>query len=385
MAAPLGRAPGAGPGAWRVPSAHGSIPVRAVEGELARLWADAAQSPDAPPSAGAIRACTLNLVIGAGVGESPQDLTPLVAEVMAEHPCRALLLLEEPGAGASVQATIAAVCHRPTAGGGGLVCGEEVLLTAGGEGRRAAGGPALSLLVANLPVVLWWRGGSPAADERFTRLAGVADRILFDSARLGEAGVGLPALADLVERYRNAALTDLQWGRLTPWRSLTAQFFDAPGVRPCLARLVEVTVAFGPTPSGVSQALLYAGWLGSRLGWRGTGAARREERGGMRATLEREGGTVRLLFRPAATPTTEGLVGISILVEDPPARFRLHLAADGVCVMSEAELAGRPPLSRAVCVEGPDEAALIGQELRLPGRDPVFEDALRVAAILAPR
>lgn len=384
MAAPLERGPGAGPGALRVPLARGSIPVRAVEGELARLWADAPQSPDAPPSPGAIRACTLNLVIAAGVGEGPQDLTPLVAEVMAEHSCRALLLLDERGAGALVQAMVGAVCHRPTAGGG-LVCGEEVLLTAGGEGRRAAAGAALSLLVANLPVVLWWRGGSPAADERFTRLAGVADRILLDSARLGEAGVGLPALADLVEQYRHAALTDLQWGRLTPWRSLTAQFFDAPGVRPYLTRLAEVTVAFGPTPSGVSQALLYAGWLGSRLGWRGTGAARREERGGMRATLEREGGVVRLLFRAAAAPATDGLIGISILVEDPPARFRLDLAADGVCVMSEAELAGRPPLSRTVCVEGLGEAALIRQELTLPGRDPVFEEALRAAAALAPR
>lgn len=384
MAAPLERGAGAGPGTWRVPSARPSIPVRAVEGELARLWADAVQTPDAPPSPGAIRSCTLNLVIAAGVGEGPQDLTPLIAEVMAEHPGRALLLLEEPGAGASVQAMVGAVCHRPTAGGG-LVCGEEVHLTAGGEGRRAAAGAALSLLVANLPVVLWWRGGSPAADERFTRLAGVADRVLLDSARLGEAGVGLPALADLVEQYRHAALTDLQWGRLTPWRSLTAQFFDAPGVRPYLTRLAEVTVASGPTPSGVSQALLYAGWLGSRLGWRGTGAARREERGGMRASLEREGGAVRLLFRAAAAPATDGLIGISILVEDPPARFRLNLAADGVCVMSEAELAGRPSLSRTVCVEGLGEAALIRQELRLPGRDPVFEEALRAAAALAPR
>lgn len=384
MAAPLERGAGAGRGSSLVRSARPSIPVRAVEGELARLWADAPQSPDAPPSPGAIRACTLNLVIAAGVGEGPQDLTPLVAEVMAEHPCRAILLVEERGSGEGVQATVGGVCHRGTAGGG-LVCGEEVHLTAGGEGRRAAAGAALSLLVANLPVVLWWRGGSPAADERFTRLAGVADRVLLDSARLGEAGVGLPALADLVEQYRQAALTDLQWGRLTPWRSLTAQFFDPPEMRACLTRLAEVTVAFGPTPSGVSQALLYAGWLGSRLGWRGTGAASREADGGMRATLEREGGAVRLLFWAGAAPATDGLIGVSILVEDPPARFRLDLAADGVCVVTEAELAGRPPLSRTVCVEQPAEAALIRQELRLPGRDPVFEEALRAAAALAPR
>lgn len=385
MATPLEGGAGAGPGSWLVPGTRRPLPVRAVEGELARLWEEAAQAREAPPGPGGLRACTLNLVTAAGMGEGPADLTPLVAEIMAEHPCRALLLLEDPGAGASVQATVGGLCHRGTAGGG-LVCGEQVFLAAGREGRRAAAGAALSLLVPDLPVVLWWREGSPETDERFARLAGIADRILLDSARPGEGRPGFAGLTDLVERYRHATLTDLQWGRLTPWRSLTAQFFDPPEMRACLTRLAEVTVAFGPTPSGVSQALLYGGWLGSRLGWRGTGAARREADGGMRATLEREGGPVRLIFRPAAAAGAEGLVGVSLLVErDPPARFRLDLAADGVCVVTEAELAGRPPLSRTVCVEQPAEAALIRQELRLPGRDPVFEDALRAAAALAPR
>lgn len=385
MAAPLKGGAGAAPGSRLVPGASSPVPVRAVEGELARLREEATQVPDASAGPGALRACTLNLVVAARGGEGPADLAPFIAEIMAEHPCRALLLLEEGGAVAAVQATVAAVCHRP-ATGGGLVCGEQVLLAAGAEGRRAVAGAALSLLVPDLPVALWWRAGSPEADERFARLAGVADRILLDSASLGDGRPDFPTLTGLVERYRDAALTDLQWPRLTPWRNLTAQFFDPPEMRPCLTQVAEVTVTFGPQPSGASQALLYAGWLASRVGWRGTGAGRREADGGIRAALEREGGRVRLQLRPAGAVGAEGLVGVSLLAEgQSPARFRLARAADGMCVASEAELSGRPALSRTVCVEEPREGELIRQELRFTGRDRIFEEALRAAAALVPR
>ena len=385
MAAPLEAGPGPRSAPDLAAGALRPVPVRAVEGELTRLWEQAARTRDAPGGPGALRARTMNLVVCAGAGADPADLTLLLAEIMAAHPCRALLLLEEPGGGAGVRATLGPLCHRAAAGGA-LVCGEQVLLAAGGEGRRAAAGAALSLLVPDLPVILWWRGGAPEADERFARLADVADRILLDSARLGGAGPGLGGLADLVERYRSAALGDLQWGRLTPWRSLTAQFFDPPEMRPYLTRLAEVTMAFGPAPSGRGQALLYTGWLGGRLGWRGTGEAWREADGTMEATLAREGGAVRLLLTPGGAGSAEGLVGVTIVAEgEPPARFRLERAADGVCVVTEAEHAGRPILTRTVCIEEPGEAALVEQDLRLPGRDRIFEEALRAAAALAPR
>ncbi|HEU5393924.1 MAG TPA: glucose-6-phosphate dehydrogenase assembly protein OpcA, partial [Candidatus Methylomirabilis sp.] len=238
MAAPLAEGAGARPQSRLVPGAPSPVPVRAVEGELARLREEATQVPDASSGPGALRACTLNLVVAARGGEGPADLAPLIAEIMAEHPCRALLLVEDPAAGASPLAAVTAVCHRPAAGGG-LVCGEQVLLAAGAEGRRAVAGAALSLLVPDLPVALWWRAGPLEADERFARLAGLADRILLDSASLGDGRPDFPALTGLVERYRETALTDLQWARLTSWRSLTAQFFDPPEMRPCLTRLAE--------------------------------------------------------------------------------------------------------------------------------------------------
>jgi glucose-6-phosphate dehydrogenase assembly protein OpcA len=359
--------------------------VRAVEAELTRLREEASRAGEARGGPGVLRACTLNLVVCAGAGEAPAGLTPLLAEVMAEHPCRALVLVEDAAAGEAVRATIGALCRRPAAGDG-LVCGEQVLLAAGEAGRRAAASAALSLLVPGLPVVLWWRDGSPDADARFALLADVADRVLLDCARLGEGGAGLRVLAGLVERTRPAAVGDLEWAALTPWRSLTAQFFDPPEARPHLHRLAEVVVTFGPTPAGLAQALLYAGWLGSRLGWGGTEPARRAAGGEIVAAREREGGAVRLRLTPAAAGGVAGLRGVSLQGEEnAPARFRLDRAAEGVCVAAEAALGPRGPLCRTVSVEVPEEAFLVRRELGFPGRDAVFEEALRAAAALAPR
>ncbi|MBI3003160.1 MAG: hypothetical protein HYY54_06040 [candidate division NC10 bacterium] len=52
---------------------------------------------------------------------------------------------------------------------------------------------------------------------------------------------------------------------------------------------------------------------------------------------------------------------------------------------AEAAVGPRAPLCRTVSVEGPEEAVLVRRELRFPGRDAVFEEALRAAAALAPR
>jgi glucose-6-phosphate dehydrogenase assembly protein OpcA len=62
----------------------------------------------------------------------------------------------------------------------------------------------------------------------------------------------------------------MNWGRVTHWREMVAQFFDGPALRPYLDRISHVTIDFALSERlGVNraQALLLAGWLSSRLGW----------------------------------------------------------------------------------------------------------------------
>ena len=87
-----------------------------------------------------------------------------------------------------------------------------------------------------------------------------------------QTAAGLHNLRGFVGGLReDVALGDLAWARLSPWRRLTTQFFDVPGTLPVLDLIDEVSVTYGNSAhqwSGFSGALLYAGWLGSRLGWR---------------------------------------------------------------------------------------------------------------------
>ena len=67
-------------------------------------------------------------------------------------------------------------------------------------------------------------------------------------------------------QHTTTAVSDLSWTRLTPWRRLIAQFFDSPSLQPYLDRLTAVDIEHDA--GSAAQALLLAGWLAARLGWR---------------------------------------------------------------------------------------------------------------------
>jgi glucose-6-phosphate dehydrogenase assembly protein OpcA len=60
---------------------------------------------------------------------------------------------------------------------------------------------------------------------------------------------------------------DLSWTRLTLWRKLTADCFDEIQVRSMLKHIQCVLVRHGGGPGARVRALLYTGWLATRLGW----------------------------------------------------------------------------------------------------------------------
>jgi glucose-6-phosphate dehydrogenase assembly protein OpcA len=63
-----------------------------------------------------------------------------------------------------------------------------------------------------------------------------------------------------------AYVVDLAWLRSTPWRERVAAAFDPPALRMALAGVSAVTVRH--RHDSLAAALLFCGWLSSRLGWR---------------------------------------------------------------------------------------------------------------------
>jgi len=322
------------------------VAISEVERELTRLWREAAQSAQSPSSAAGgkrqgplMRACALNLVVAGCDGERP-DVAQIVSQITARHPSRAILLQSDdettPGS-SRPRAWVSMVCHAG-ARGQPQVCSELLVLAAPPAALHELVAAVAGLLVADLPTVLWWQGRPPEAgveEERFDHLADVADRMLFDSLRWNNAQLARSSV--LARAYPRLPFGDLNWARLTPWRASIALCFDTPAAQQMLAVLQKARIfssrsgaagqgdeAAQTRATAPSAALLLCGWLRSRL----------------RASL------------PA-----EFVAGEADLVE-------LHASGASFRV-------ARPP-------DAGDAAALV-EELRLLGRDPVFEQALESA------
>ena len=90
----------------------------------------------------------------------------------------------------------------------------------------------------------------------------------------------ISTLSTLFDTTPECALSDLNWGRITPWRQLISQFFDVPEYRTYLSGVTSIEIEhcvapiatqmrteMGDVSPNPARALLLAGWLKERLGW----------------------------------------------------------------------------------------------------------------------
>ena len=359
------------------------IDVRAIERELTALWKQAAEGHNGESGQAVTRTCVLNLVVATGGGRAVEDATETIARLTARHPNRAIVInagtVHEPPL---LDAWVQAHCQMPGPGRP-QVCCEQITIEARGAALARVPGTVLPLLVPDVPVMLWWPRGAPFDDPLFAKLCALADRVIVDSANFDAPEAGLQRLAALLDT--RTAISDLSWARLTPWRELIAQFYDAPAMLPHLDEISRVLVEYEAHPGEVvdrTQAFLIAGWLGSRLGWRPAGAAQ-EASGVTRLTITRpDGGAAQVELCPVE-PKDDALDRLAtVTLECARGRFSVGRADAPDAAVARADVEGMLPLQRVVRLERMDEAALLAEELRLLGRDRGFEGALRLATAL---
>lgn len=362
------------------------VNVEELEAELSALWRSAAEDPSLQNAV--TRACALTLLIYVESGEAGREVSNLIGEITGQNPCRAIVMVAESEASpASLTAWISAHCHLPAAGEK-QVCSEHVTLRARGEAVRDLPSVVLPLTVSGLPVYLWWRAGHFALPAYFDQIFRVTNRLIVDSARFSGSGTDLQDLAAWLRKSSGAvAVTDLNWTRITPWRELLAQCFDAPERRPFLDRLAQVRIEYEQESARLltqrAQSLLLTGWLASRLGWEFV-RQQAPGQGGPRSFLFRSGERMikieRLLRRMEG-----GGSGVYFAIElkadgVAPARFSLARGVDGKVVQTHAEVPGQSPLGRTVRLEVLDEVEILNEELKLALRDRIYEETLRMVA-----
>lgn len=368
--------------------------VRAVEAELARLWT--AATTDSGRGDGLVvtekgmphaRTSVLNLIVTAADQAASDRILEILLSLGARHPSRAIVLQADPNAeGETLDARIRTHC-RDGDNDGGRICFEQLALTVRGEAARHLDGIVAPLVIHDLPTDVWWPGDPPFNDAIFNQLVEIADRLVVNSADFGDLPGGLKRLGVI---RRRSGVGDIAWERLAPWQELTAQFFDAPRFRrylPNLSRL-RIKYAVGDTRAGTRSpeagALLYAGWIATRLAWRRARSRDGIANGGMGMILEGRYEMVDIGIEPVATndvPPGELLsVRLRAFGEAGSAEFIIDRPATEATIVTNAD--GMTALLRRIPLEAESEAEVLRRQLVLDQRDPLYEDALRAAAIL---
>ncbi len=367
--------------------------VAALERELARLRR--VQSAHARELVRPIaRASVLNLVVYADREEHARRAARSISDLALRHPSRAIVVLADRGQKRKdVERRIEMHCQLPVPDGARQVCYEQILVRASGDVDDRLASAVIPLLVPDLPVFLWWTGTPPLDSRSFRDLLRLTDRLIVDSADFAQPESTLPIIARISEEARGRfGLTDLNWTRLTPWREIVTAFFDVPSWRLFLDGITGLRVGFAVDMDGrdihPSQALLFVGWLASRLGWRPVEALAPSEAGGLLFAIARpDGARIMVRVRPRfERGLDEGDIrGIRIQSagERQQAEFVVLRQPDPHHQTATVFLDGERRWERTVPLPSPAIVELIGEELSILGSDRTYEAALDALVGLA--
>ncbi|MBD2343607.1 glucose-6-phosphate dehydrogenase assembly protein OpcA [Anabaena subtropica] len=195
---------------------------------------------------------------------SYSSTSPRIAdEIALRNPCRIIALFPIVGEDEGVKAQVSAYCPIQKQSSSTLICCEYITLSGTPAALERIGGMIPALLIGGLPKFLWWKATPDPNNTLFKRLAAVCNNVIVDSCNFNEPESDLRSLKELVAT--GVPLADLNWRRLSAWQELTAQAFDPPNRRAALKDIDRVTIDY--EKGNPAQALLFLGWLASRLEW----------------------------------------------------------------------------------------------------------------------
>jgi glucose-6-phosphate dehydrogenase assembly protein OpcA len=409
-----------------LPWAGKAVGMAEIENVLASLWKMSADNLRAGANV-SVRTSILNLVICTPDIETAQRASKILRELSSTHLARVTILIldSRENAPAAIRAWVTLRCFSMISD---LMrhCFEQTTMLASGAAIRSVANVIQPLLKPDLPVYLWWLGDPPELnDPTFHSLVDVSRRIIVDSTGFFKPEKDIRTLATLFQASPSCALSDLNWGRITPWRQLIIQFFDVPEYRPYLAGVTSIEIEHvvapiattmrteqGDVSPNPTRALLLAGWLKARLGWTLVADAPNNYRdtasGTYHWSMERLANvhTTRSLTPTRSKTTKHGnLASISIRprvqsemrpgsiclvrlvsnIDNRQATFTIGRGDDPKHILTSVELSHEARSTRTVSLSAvQNESELLHDELEILGHDYHFEQTLlEVAELLA--
>jgi glucose-6-phosphate dehydrogenase assembly protein OpcA len=313
---------------------------------------------------GAVRLSVLNLVAACVDAGSADLAAQAVARLGAKHPTRAIIILAEPEGSPQMEADLSLQCSDLDEA---QVCAEVIRLAVRGEAAYHLASVVTPLLVPDIPTYLWLVGSPPLRQAFGSDALAICERLIFDSGAYHDAVATVRLLADELEVVGDAvSLADIAWERTRTWRQLIAHSFDGEAVRGFLRGITRVDVdCSGDSVS--AQAWLLAGWLASRLGWKG--AADQPQ-------------VVTAARRVDDVPDHD-LLRVALHCEAGGHKALVTVERRGAALCGFIDVDGGMHAERAVPVTERDSVDLVGSLLESSAEDPVYRAALRSAAELA--
>jgi len=184
--------------------------------------------------------------------------------IAASNPCRIIALCPIAGDDEGVTAQVSASCPIQKQSQSTLVCCEYVTLRGTAVALERNAGMISALMIGELPKFIWWKATPDSEYGLFKRLAEDSNSVIIDSSSFNIPEIDLLRIHTLMEQ--GTPIADLNWRRLAAWQELAAAAFDPPDRRAALKEVDRVTIDY--EKGNQAQALMYVGWLASRLQWR---------------------------------------------------------------------------------------------------------------------
>jgi glucose-6-phosphate dehydrogenase assembly protein OpcA len=187
----------------------------------------------------------------------------LADAIAASNPCRIITLCPTAEEDEGVKVQVSAYCPINKRAQNALVCCEYINLRGTAVALERIGGIIAELTIPGLPKFLWWKATPEPEYGLFKRLSSLSDTVIIDSSIFIDPEMDLLQSGEMLAK--EVPLADLNWGRLAAWQELTAEAFDPPERRSAVMDVDRVTIDY--EQGNPSQALMYLGWVASRLQW----------------------------------------------------------------------------------------------------------------------
>jgi len=367
-----------------------TVDVGAIEQELAQLWrmptVVGLRDTDIVPT----RTSVLNLVVHSSDQSIAKRTSTIINELAANHPSRVITFTSTSELDAfddDIDAHVSTHCHT-TSGERFASCYEKIEIASPPDSLDELPSLIVALAIPDLPTFVWWPGQPPLDDRRFRRVALAANRLIVDSLDFEHCATNMQRVAELCSDVaERCVLSDLNWARLTPWRSMMSQFFDMSDCRWALDHVTALKLEYGHSKHlrlNAAQALLFAGWLASRLGWTSDQQSANHGERGICSTQDTAGNKISIEMVDRVVPSHFNgfLLGATLIANDGQRSGKFEVSRIGddlTTVKMTATLAGHVIAEHAMRSAPTNLSKLLLHELENTMPERLYQEALAEA------